>query len=96
MAHDPVCGRKGNQLKTYRNSGCAEGDGVYFYEDGTCDEVFACGDENDEVSRSQSCIVANLGNDRKVWNAGPNNALGKNHRHRRRQTPRRRSYASVF
>ena len=57
MAHDPVCGRKGNQLKTYRNSGCAEGDGVYFYEDGTCDEVFACGDENDEVSRSQSCIV---------------------------------------
>ena len=63
--------------KTYRNSGCAEGDGVYFYEDGTCDEVFGCGDENDEVSRSQSCIVANVGNDRKVWNAGPNNALGK-------------------
>ena len=44
---------------------------MYFYEDGTCDEVFACGDENDEVSRSQSCIVANVGNDRKVWNAGP-------------------------
>ena len=55
--HDPVCGRKGNQLKTYRNSGCAEGDGVYFYYPSlggeTCDEVFDCGDENDEVSRSQ-------------------------------------------
>ncbi len=64
--YEPVCGRQGNQLQTFHNSGCAEGAGVYFYEDGICDEVFNCGNENDEVSRSQSCIVANVGNGVKI------------------------------